>query len=362
MTGNVLPIAELSGSPRHMGREHGEQFRQAIHEFAERRREVCAKQAERAGWPDPSADVLRFCRSTLRHHERYSPPTYEEFRGIAEGADIAPDRLMICNGLTDIIDVFRTAPTGPKGMGECTAWLAAPEATAEGFVLAGQTWDMHPWAEQYVVAFRRRPKDGPASLTLSTAGCLSLVGLNEAGIAVGNNNLIPTDARPGVMYLAIVHHVLAQRSLAAAVNAIVSAPRLSGHNYYLAGPEGEIVDIETTATRSDVLTPASAIYAHANHFLAPELAELEATPASHSSLYRLDRIQHLLHDLSGDITPEAMMRVLADETGQGDCRICRTDPSDHGRTCAAVVMSPQQGRLWATKGPPSKHDFHLLDM
>ncbi len=355
----ALQVIELSGSPRQMGRAHGEQFRDAIHDFAARRLDACAQQATSAGWPDPRADVLGFCESALIEHERFAPAVYEEFRGIAEGADIGLDRLMMCNGLTDIIDVFAAPPDPSAG---CTAWLAAPEATADGFVLAGQTWDMHPWAEPFVVAFRRRPDDAPASVTLTTTGCLSLIGVNEAGIAVGNNNLQPTDARAGVMYLAIIHQVLAQSSLASAVNVITTATRMSGHNYYLAGPDGEIVDVETTATRSEVITPGGAIYAHSNHYLLPELAKLEAKDPDRSTLYRLERMGQLLHTRVGELTVESIIEAMSDRTGQRDCRICRTDPADPAGTCAAAILSPQQGRVWAAQGAPSRNALNPIDL
>ncbi len=352
-------LVELSGSPRQMGQSHGEQFRDDIHEFAERRLAACVRQAEAVGVADAQAEVLGFCESALPEHERFAPAVYEEFCGIAEGADLARDRLMICNGLTDIIDRFR-APRN-DGVG-CTAWLVAPDATADGYVLAGQTWDMHAWAEPFVVAFRRRPQDGPASLTLTTTGCLSLIGLNEAGIAVGNTNLSPVDTRVGVMYLAILHQVLAQTSLAAAVNVITSATRMSGHNYYLAGPDGEIVDVETTATRAEVITPGGAIYAHANHYLMPDLVALEATDPDASSVYRLGRMGDLLHADAGDITSKSMMSLMSDQTGHGDCRICRDEPGLEAATCAAAVMSPQQGRLWAVQGPPSPSGFNEINL
>ncbi len=352
-----IRVVELTGSPRQMGRAHGEQFRDAIHEFAARRLEACVERAAAAGWPDPQGDVLGFCTGTLDVHAQFAPSVHEEFCGIAEGADLSPDRLMICNGLTDVIDAFSAAPGESIG---CTAWLVAPEATADGFVLAGQTWDMHPWAEPFVVVFRRRPEGGPASLTLTTTGCLSLIGLNEAGVAIGNTNLRPTDARTGVMYLALIHHALAQWSLAAAVNVIVSAPRMSGHNYYLAGPEGEVVDVETTAARAEVLTPGGGFYVHSNHYLTPELAKIEARPPGPSTLYRLERMGHLLHDLAGEVTPAGMMEAMSDDEGQGDQRICRRDPTDPSATCAAVVLSPQQGRLWATQGAPSENPSQLI--
>jgi isopenicillin-N N-acyltransferase-like protein len=197
-----IQLIDLCGSPHQMGRAHGEQFRDAIQELADRRLEVCVQQATAAGWANAQADVLGFCARSLVEHERFSPTVYDEFRGIGEGADLSLDRLLVCNGLTDIIDVFSSRRDHQAG---CTAWLAAPEATTDDHVLAGQTWDMHSWAEAFVVALRRRPRDAPASLALTTTGCLTLIGLNEAGIAIGNNNLKPTDAHAGVMYLAIIH-------------------------------------------------------------------------------------------------------------------------------------------------------------
>jgi len=347
-----VQVIELTGSPRQMGRAHGEQFRSEIHEFAERRLDACVAQAESAGWADARDRVLAFCASVLPAQERFSSAVHEEFCGIAEGADIDPPLLMICNGLTDIIDVFRSPPEGGIG---CTAWLVAPDATEDGKALAGQTWDMHAWAEPFVVAFRRVPDDGPRSLTLTTTGCLSLIGLNEAGIAVGNTNLSPTDARSGVMYLAIIHQALAQSSLAAAVNTVTAADRMSGHNYYLAGPNGEIVDVETTARRSEVITPAGAFYAHANHYLMGELADLQSELPNRSTLYRLERMGQLLHERAGEITPDSMIEAMSDEDGEEDCRICRSDPSDVAATCAAAVMSPQSGEMWATRGLPSQN-------
>lgn len=332
-----------------MGQAHGEQCREAIREFAARRLEVCVKQAETSGWPDPREDVLAFCQVALGAHEAFAPDVHEEFLGIAEGADLSPDRLLVCNGLTDVIDAFRSAPV--EGLG-CTSWLAAPEATLDGHVLAGQTWDMHAWAEEYVVILRRKPVGAPASLTLTTTGCLSLIGINEAGIAVGNNNLTPTDAKPGVMYLAMIHQALAQTSIAAAVNEITAADRMSGHNYYLAGAEGEIVDVETTAALAEVILPGGSIYAHANHYLTPDLASLEAEAPGASTLQRLERMGHLLHAAAGEITWGSMFQAMSDQTGPSPGWLCRTDPSDVARTCAAIVMSPEEGRLWAVQGPP----------
>jgi len=221
---------------------------------------------------------------------------------------------------------------------------------------------MHPEAADYLAVFCRRPSQGPASLVVSTVGCLSLAGINEAGIAIGNNDLKPTDARCGVTYLAVIHHVLQQTSLPGAVNAITLAERMSGHNYYLAGPEGELVDIETTATRYELISPAGSFYVHTNHYLAADLRDLDAQPRLESSTYRLERMGKLLHEHLGRVTPQTMMALMADEQGQADRRICRRDPSDETPTCAAVVMSPQTGELWVVQGPPSQNPFERFEL
>ncbi len=355
-----MPIeyVTLAGSPKQMGQAHGEQFAERIAQFAEIRLARCIDEVTESGRRLTRDDVVSFCQSVLQHHRDYAPSVYEEFAGIAEAAGISPAMLMICNGLTDVVDPLAC---GTKAWG-CTSWLIGPEATDDGQVLAGQSWDMHPEAADFIAVFRRQPAEGPASLVMSTIGCLSLVGINEAGIAVGNNNLKPTDARPGVMYLSMIHHALAQTPLAGAVNAITLAQRMSGHNYYLAGPEGEIVDIETTATRHEVVDPAGSFYVHTNHYLTAALREFEAEGKLESSHYRLDRMGKLLHKHVGEITAQTMMTLMADEQGHGDCRICRRDPADEAATCGAIVMSPQAGTMWAVQGPPSQNKFERFQL
>ncbi len=139
--------------------------------------------------------------------------------------------------------------------------------------------------------------------------------------------VVVVDPRPGVMYLALIHHALAQTSLAAAVNAITLSRRMSGHNYYLAGADGEIVDVETTATQAEVITPAGGFYAHANHYLTPALIGLEAEGPNRSTLQRLNRMNRLLHDLAGEATPSSLMQTMADQQGGRDGAICRPTPA-----------------------------------
>ena len=354
----TTPYVELAGSPRAMGNQHGEQFADPIAAFAASRLETCAEYVHERGGRITAEQILDLCQAMIEPHRRYAPAVYEEFAGIAEAANISLPSLMMCNGLTDIRGAALNLATGNRtpakpDTGGCTSWMVAPDATAAGHVLVGQTWDMSAHAMPYVTVFRRMPVTGPATLGLSTIGCLCLTGINEAGLAIGNNNLEPSDAKPGVMYLAMITHALAQSSLAQAANAITTADRCSGHNYYLTDADGTLVNIETTANAFDVTDPTGGFYVHTNHYLNPSLAPLQREDPTESTLYRLDRMGRLLHDVVGDITPETMMHLMADRAGTGDCNICRTDPADDAPTCGAIVMSPATGEIWATRGAPA---------
>jgi isopenicillin-N N-acyltransferase-like protein len=354
---------ELSGSPCRMGREFGEAFREQTRRFAAVRLDNCVKGCRDLGLPVDEALVLDICRRCIEPHQRYDAAGWEELHGIAEGAGLSDEMILICNGLTDIRDAVKAAtgvawPSQSADNGGCTAWMAAPEATADERVLAGQTWDMHGAAAEFIVVVQRKPDQGPATLAMTTAGCLSLVGINSAGVGVGNNNLRPTDALPGVMYLAMIHKALSQSTLAGAVNAITGAPRCSGHNYYLVGPAGEIVDIEATAADYEVIQPAGAVYAHTNHYLTERLRKLEQPDAvTASSTWRLTRMLHVLAEQAGQISPQSMIAAMSDPSGQGACRICRNDPTDAGPTCGAAVLSPQERRMWVAQGEPKVEGF-----
>ena len=94
---------------------------------------------------------------------------------------------------TDFVDTVRSVVGGdhPSEVQEddCTAFIV-PDARCDGQGFYGQTWDMHDTATPYVVLLRLRPEDGQAALVFTTTGCLGQLGMNEAGVCVGINNLV----------------------------------------------------------------------------------------------------------------------------------------------------------------------------
>jgi isopenicillin-N N-acyltransferase-like protein len=343
-----IDIITLEGTPAEMGARHGELLAEGARAMCESRIELSLK----ASGGMSRAEVLALAGQSLPVFADYAPDTYAEFCGIAEGAGVTREELFIGNGYTDFVDLVRRQRPGPS---ECTHFAVRAQACGDGKLRVGQTWDMAASAYPHVVAFRRLPKGAPATLTVTTAGCLALIGLNEHGIAVGNTNLTPHDAQTGVMYLAMLHTALAQSSFDAAVRAFCDAPRMSGHYYYVAAPADNLAAVETTALRHVFLNPdARGLLAHANHYVAPELvAYVEADTLSKNTRGREARMWELLRATPSHDT-DSLWRILQDH----EAPLCRHEDADNpARTCAAAVMTPADRSIRMAKGYPCEAQY-----
>jgi isopenicillin-N N-acyltransferase-like protein len=348
----ALHHLQLHGTPTAMGRQHGEALREQAQAMCYTRLALAARAAEKLTPARDLAWCLDVAAQCVQPVADYAPDVFAEWSGIAEAAGLTMPEMVIGNGWTDFADLLHRAG-GAEAHG-CTFAAFTGERTADGLTYAAQTWDMSPSARPHLALVRRRPSAGPATLGMTTAGCLSLIAMNEAGIGIGNTNLVPTDARAGVHYLALIHQALAQTTPQAALAAIADAQRLSGHFYYLAGPGGEVLSIETTAERHECLSPVDGALVHTNHYLAPAFAGEAFPPPSASSAARQARMSALVAETTASVGPGEIQRLLSDHAGEWPiCRHC-DDPASWA-SLAAVIMCPQAGKLWVAAGNPCEN-------
>ncbi|MCK4511655.1 hypothetical protein KAW64_07950 [bacterium] len=374
-----LRYIEVTGSPRAMGEAHGEMFRDAIRRFTERRIEYCLGFVDKyaPGRPIGREDVLRAAENVMKPHRQYDDAIWQEFDGIAGGAGISLPELLVGNGLTDLRDLVRmgdetgdgqresgnAAGRGGGHTGECTSFACSAEACG-GSPIIGQTWDMHPDARDYLAIVRRRPSDAAETLSLTTVGCLSLAGLNSEGVAVCNNNLVPTDPQSGVNYLFAITRALAATTALEAVGVIEETSRLSGHNFVV-GDASSAFNVETTATASARTEVRRGVFVHANHYTAPELlsAAYERIDLA-GSRWRETHLVELFRDVPHLITADVCWELLSDNT-RGAGAVCNEDYDGiygESATAATVVIEPADGRLIASAGGARlgrAHSFRL---
>ncbi len=355
-------------SPREWGRIHGESFRGEIRSLSEIRTYLCT----RVGTFQSHDQVMAAAKAHLPVLERYSKPLYDELVGIAEGAIVSPEEIVVANHYTDLRDLdpnpetwrmsstvdepedrsTSTTGAGTGGGDGCSMFFLR---TKVGRILA-QTWDMHATAIPYVMVLGLpENEDGPAARLLTVTGCLGMAGMNASGLGIAINNLYSTDATLGIVWPAMVRRALHESSARAARDVIMSSPIGSGHHYFVADGT-EAFSIETSGTRrkiiwqSDGAAGAEHAFCHTNHCLDGDIearSKLPAATTTHDRLRLVTGGLRSVEDLDG------AWRLLGSDEGwpKSICTNLATSENPHGvATCGAVAMNLTTGEWWAQQG------------
>jgi isopenicillin-N N-acyltransferase-like protein len=343
MNGGPLRVLEIYGDPGDFGRIHGTECAALIRAYLADRLGLAGE----ATWAGRTAEtdlVLTLAEETLPFHLAYSPSLYEEMESLAAAAGITSAEAVVVGGFTDLIDVVR-AYTGDAAVeDDCTAVIDPVQE-----VLA-QTWDIHASAGEYVVFLKLDPVIGPEVIVQTTAGCLGQIGMNEAGISIGINNLT-SYGKPGVTWPFVVRKVLQQSNFDDAVECVLDAHLAGGHNFLLMGPDGQGANIEAMPGSLQVTRVTDKPFVHSNHCLDPDNRRWESERAAEfvlSSQTRLDRGNELASDLDAFFSEPSIARRT-------------TEP--HGvATCGAVVMHPAERRMESVWGVPGDHPWEAFQL
>lgn len=358
-----LTKVTLRGTPSEMGRQHGEHLRAMIQAFVPMRFAATAEFL--AGMQLGSVrELVAVGQQCLQAYAAWHPEGYQEHCGIAEGAGVDPADLYTAANMTDIRDVLAFAkPVAPRhrlpaDAEGCSVALIGAQRGPHGQALVGQTWDLNPQDLDYVVAIHRLPDRGPETWSVTCSGCLSLVGMNHLGLAVGTTNIKAQGSRVGVGYMGVLHRMLNSQTFSEAAGACITAPRAAAHTYWLANAEQQI-EWETTAWSAVERAPVDGLLLRTNHCLIDDHAEHEAEPASASSQARLQRMKH---ELSGAAPVElADLRRLFADRSDGVDSLNRLPEDDQGTATNSVVLAiPALRELWACRGPADRGDWQRL--
>ena len=354
-------------SPREWGQLHGESFRGEIKALAAIRVYLCTKVG---GFKDPPA-VLAAAKAHLPVLESYDRDLHAELCGIAEGAAVTPEEIVVANHYTDLRDLdpdqttWKPAPTrddpgsgAGSGSGSGSGCLGGDGCsviwaeTATGRILA-QTWDMHATAIPYVMTLGvPETAKAPAMRLLTVTGCLGMAGMNAARVAIAINNLYSTDATLGVVWPAVVRRALAERTVTGARDEIAHAPIGSGHHYFIGGRNAAFA-IEASGTRrKQVFNGDLKVYCHTNHCFDRDVAAHSKVPAASTTH---DRMHWLEVDLArapiADLA-DAWRRLGSEDGWPRSINTNMSTPENpHGAaTCGAIAMNLTSGELWAQQG------------
>ena len=358
-----IRLLELAGSPEAMGDTHGRAHGAEIRRYADDRIELVASGLW-SGGPLERGTVLELAEACLRAHEAFSPRLHAEMLAMAAAAGITPAEAVVVGGFTDFVDTVRAVAGGPHPDGtvedDCTAFMV-PDERASGAGMLGQTWDMHDAATDHVVLARLRPDHGPDALVFTTVGCLGQIGMNEAGVCVGINNLTGNDGRFGVTWPSVVRQMLAQATAAEALDVLLQADLAGAHNYLILDADGRGFSVEAMPSARPVQTLAGEPLVHANHVTNPAAIVFEGErnlELMANSRRRMELAATMLTDGSRPVDPDRFMEITREPTA-----ICRW-PDDVYRveSSGAVIMRPRSGDFWACWGQPAENDYEHFSL
>ena len=358
-----FPLIEISGPPRERGRQYGQKAAGRIkkgttHYFAQLKElSLDAK------------GVAALVRDYLPVIEAFEPSYIEEMRGIAEGADVPFEDIVLLNARTEIIKLANPAirarlktPEDPDG---CTGVVVLPQATADGRLIHAQNWDWKRECAETAVVLKVRRDDGPDLMTFTEAGALGRCGFNAVGIAITANYLeSDRDYRQVGVPLALIRRkVLENEHLALAMRAVYCTKKSAANNMIVSHREGVAIDFECAPDETFQVHPQNGLLVHANHFVSPvALGKLKDTGPFNTpdSLYRDIRVRDLLQPHIGSITFDTVKSALFDEFAYpwSVCRPPRRNLSNNlSATVAMILMEPASGLMQVAPLPALNREF-----
>lgn len=350
---NPFPLIEVAGSAEERGVAYGKagagRIRAGIAHYGAQLRQAGLEGGR-------LAEVVRGFLPTIKAFDESMIP---EMRGIARGAGVAFEDIVLLNARTEILQLAKRRALAARAAAEdgCTAVLALPEITTEG-LLHAQNWDWKAECAETAVVLHIRREDGPDILTFTEAGGLARSGLNAAGIGLTANYLqSDRDYRElGVPLALIRRKILAQAHLALAWRVVQSTRKSAANNMCVSHAKGLAINFECAPDETFMLEPDQGLLVHSNHFLSPvALSKLkdtgiESTPCT---LYRHTRVREALAPLRGRIDRGAIKAALFDDFASpwSVCRPPRLSIAEGGTapvetaTVAMIVMRPGEGAM-----------------
>lgn len=359
-----IPFVDVTGTPYERGRQHGA----AVPSRVKRSIELYGGQLGDLGYGTAAKTAL--IGEFAKEIEAFGAHYIEEMRGIADGAGVSLEDVIMINARTEVIAKARMVKNRPVEVTDehddgCTGAIILPERSATGELIHGQNWDWRVECAETAIVLRVRREDGPDFLTFVEAGGLARCGMNAAGISITANYLeCDRDfTRAGVPLALIRRKVLEQEHLAFAIKAVAATPKACSNNMMLSAVQGFGIDFECAPDEAFPLYPEDGMIVHANHWVgAIALTKVKNTsiPRVPESFYRDWRVKRLLDEAGRKLTVENLKDALFDDflSPYSVCRPAR--PNEQGNlsaTVAMVVMQPARGIMEVAPLPAHNRVF-----
>jgi isopenicillin-N N-acyltransferase-like protein len=351
---NPPPLIRISGTHREMGRQIGEACRKQVKHSIESARQLLADSYVKLEltWEGARIQAHKYLPFAQAHYPQY----VEEMTGIAEGANVAFDDVVVVNTMEALTD-------DALQLTHCTSFAVNDDRTANGHVLLAHNEDWVPEDENDVFIIHATPKNECPFLAMTYGCLLPNVGFNAYGIAQLCDSVYPNDPRVGIQRVVAARAVLASQRLDKAIQFSLSPQRAAGYNHVLAHESGELYSVEVSARHFAILYGEDGYIVHTNQYLTQAMQKVERKPedliGSRMRYFRALRLvkRQDQHNI------ESLQAILRDHVNFSNS-ICNhsvdaNDPLDRGKTINSMVIDLTAREMHIAWGNPCENPFHI---
>ncbi len=354
-----FPFVAVSGSPY----ERGVQYGQAVPDRVKRSVGLYAGTLDDLGFN--ASEKARLIGQFAKEIATFGAHYLEEMRGIADGAGVPLDDIVLINARTEIVAQARREKNKPEAEDDavdgCTGAIILPERSATGHLIHGMNWDWRAECAETAIVLRVSREDGPDFMTFVEAGGLARCGVNEAGIAITANYLESERdyKQSGVPLVLIRRKVLEQKHFAMALRAVAATPKACSNNMMVSTVEGWGIDFECAPDEVFPIYPQDGLIVHANHWVSPvALSKLKDAGLLGDSFYRDKRVLQRLG--TGKVSPDDLKATFFDDfaTPFAVCRpVLPNSAGDLSATVAMIIIDSKLGTMDVAPLPAHCRDF-----
>ncbi len=353
------PLIEVSGSHREMGQQIGEARREQVQHSVDNAQALInqAYNTLELTWEGAQIQSHKYLPFA---EERY-PQYVDEWRGVAEGANVPIDDIVTLN-------VMEAVTVDALHLTRCTSFAVNEERTADGNVLVAHNEDWVPEDENDVYVVSAKPDKEPPYLAMTYGGLLPNVGFNAHGIAQLIELGVPErlanwNPAAGSCTGGSGSQTPFRRHRPDSV-----PHRAAGYNHLIAHDSGELYSVEVSARRFEILHGIDGYMVHTNHYLSETMKKVEYEPEELiSSRVRYNRANRLLRQGS-EHSIKSLQTIQKDHVNLPNS-ICNhnikgTDPLDRESTICALVIdltAREMHIVWGNPCQNSYHTYHLKD-
>jgi hypothetical protein len=316
------------------------------------------------------------------------PQLRQEMRGIADGAGLPYQDVLLLNTVPDFLALTRHLPvlelspavlvTAARASGlqqaiayrtqrgsglSCASYAVWGDLTLDGSLLAAHRLEA-AWEEllnRNLWVTVRQPALGNAFVSLGLAGTVGVwAGMNEEQIIVALSSSPSVDVAASGQPLTFALRQVLERAgdMDQGLQSLLSAARLCGGNVLMGDakvPQAAAVELSAHRHATFEVAGSAEVVARTNHFvdggLAVGQAELMSEGERLASVARLSSLYELLELNAGWIGASKALTILKDDPRAPSTVAATAGTTDASRAAAHMVLfDPRRGGMWIVQG------------